>query len=186
MDGTTRATRDPVGRRQAIIEAAAALIIENGINDLTHRKVAARASVPLGSTTHYFASLEDLKAAALAWLGLRTEEGLSEIARDLAAAGDWVGTLARLFHEYLGDPAQVRADTAFYVASMDSPRLHSIATRWSEGLQEILTPYTDPVTARAISAYADGATVQTMLRGSAPDAGELLDVLTRLTRTTDA
>lgn len=186
MDGTTRAARDPVGRRRAIVEAAAALIVDHGVNDLTHRKVAAQASVPLGSTTHYFASLDDLKAAALEWLGQQTDEGLAEIARELAAAPDWVGTLARMFHEYLSDPVRVRADTAFYVASMENPRMRSIATRWSDGLQEILTPYTDPVTARAISTYADGATVQAMLRGGPVDAGELLGVLVRLTRTEDA
>lgn len=142
--------------------------------------------MPLGSTTHYFASLEDLKAAALEWLGRRTDEDLSAIGRDLAASDDWVGTLAGLFHEYLTDPERVRADTAFYVASMDNPRLRSIATRWPEGLQEILAPYTDPLTASAISAYADGVSVHAMLRGSPPDVGDLLAILTRLTQTKDA
>lgn len=185
MDGTTRAARDPVGRKRAIVAAAAALILDHGVNDLTHRKVAARASVPLGSTTHYFASLDDLKVAALELLGQHTDEGLAEIARDLAGSGDWVRTLAELFHEYLSDPVRVRADTAFYVASTENPQLHSLATRWSDGIVAVLAPYTDPLSARAVSTYADGATVQAMLRGGPPDPGEVLAVLTRLITTKD-
>ena len=53
--------RDPEGRRRAIIEAAAELIVEGGAASLTHRAFAARAGVSLGSTTQYFGSLDELR-----------------------------------------------------------------------------------------------------------------------------
>ena len=60
MSDGTRRRRDPEARRREIVTAAAELIVEIGVDALTHRKVAARAGVPLGSTTQYFATLDDL------------------------------------------------------------------------------------------------------------------------------
>lgn len=51
-------------RRDAIVRAAADLILEHGPNGLTHRTVAARADVPLAATTYYFSGLDELVDAA--------------------------------------------------------------------------------------------------------------------------
>ena len=63
---TTPLRRQPRGaaRRDAIVEAAAALVVEAGPSTLTHRTIAQRADVPLAATTYYFASLDDLVGAA--------------------------------------------------------------------------------------------------------------------------
>ncbi len=47
-------------RRGEILEAALRLIVESGVDAVTHRRVAAAAGVPLGSTTYYFDSREHL------------------------------------------------------------------------------------------------------------------------------
>lgn len=52
-------------RRQALVEAAAALLVEGGFDAVRHRAVAERACLPLASTTYYFDSLDDLVAAAV-------------------------------------------------------------------------------------------------------------------------
>ena len=67
-EAAPRRRRDPEERRRTIVEAAATLITEAGSEGLTHRLVAKRAGVPLGSTTQYFATLDDLREAALARL----------------------------------------------------------------------------------------------------------------------
>ena len=59
------ARRDPEARRQQIIKAAVRAIAEVGVGNVTHRQIAALAGVPLGSTTYYFPTLDDLVAAAL-------------------------------------------------------------------------------------------------------------------------
>lgn len=46
----TSRKRDPEARRNAILNAAVDLIVESGTSSLTHRAVAARAGVSLGST----------------------------------------------------------------------------------------------------------------------------------------
>ncbi len=52
-------------RRQALVEAAAALLAEGGFEALRHRAVADRAGLPLASTTYYFDSLDELITAAV-------------------------------------------------------------------------------------------------------------------------
>lgn len=52
-------------RRQALVAAAAALLVEGGFDAVRHRAVAERAGLPLASTTYYFDSLDDLITAAV-------------------------------------------------------------------------------------------------------------------------
>lgn len=49
-----------LGRRQKIIEAAAAIIRESGPGAVSHRSVAKRAGCSLSATTYYFDGLDDL------------------------------------------------------------------------------------------------------------------------------
>src|SRR2546430_16849795 len=52
-------------RRQALVEAAATLLVEGGFDAVRHRAVAERAGLPLASTTYYFESLDELVTAAV-------------------------------------------------------------------------------------------------------------------------
>jgi DNA-binding transcriptional regulator YbjK len=52
-------------RRQALVEAAAELLVERGFDAVRHRAVAERAGLPLSSTTYYFDSLDELVATAV-------------------------------------------------------------------------------------------------------------------------
>lgn len=68
--GGSRTPRQERGQRrqEAIAAAAAELLVESGYGAVTHRSVAHRCGVPLGSTTYYFGSLDDLRAAAVGLL----------------------------------------------------------------------------------------------------------------------
>ena len=52
--------RPPEDRRAVILDATLRLIATDGVDAVTHRRVAAAADVPLGSTTYYFESREQL------------------------------------------------------------------------------------------------------------------------------
>lgn len=62
---STAATPKGERRRQALVEAAADIILEYGIDAVRHRAVATRAGLPLASTTYYFDSLDDLVTCAV-------------------------------------------------------------------------------------------------------------------------
>ena len=52
-------------RREALLRAALEVLAEGGMKAVTHRAVAARARVPLASTTYYFESIEQIVEEAL-------------------------------------------------------------------------------------------------------------------------
>lgn len=58
QSGSTRASAQQ--RRLAILEAALRIMAREGLRAVSHRAVAAEASVPLAATTYYFSDLEDL------------------------------------------------------------------------------------------------------------------------------
>ena len=64
--GTDPATRKGAARREAIVSAAAGLLVSGGPDAVSHRAVARAAGVPLAATTYYFAGLDELLAAAVA------------------------------------------------------------------------------------------------------------------------
>ena len=67
----SRVTPRGEDRRQAIIDAAAAIIRESGPSGVSHRSVAKRAGCSLSATTYYFDGLEDLlHQAGLVNIGL--------------------------------------------------------------------------------------------------------------------
>jgi len=54
-----------LARRKAVLRAALEVIAERGIGRTTHRAIAARAGVPLSTTSYFFSSLDELIVAAL-------------------------------------------------------------------------------------------------------------------------
>ncbi len=82
MGDGSRRRRDPEARRREIVTAAAELIVEVGAEAVTHRKVAARAGVPLGATTQYFDTLDDLRSAAFRALADEVDARLDGVRTD--------------------------------------------------------------------------------------------------------
>ena len=175
---TQKSPRDPEARRGAIVQAAADLLVESG--DLTHRLVAARAQIPLGSTTYYFASLAELRAAALEHLANELVTELAQMQQELAAADGDPAVLAGLLHDYLSDADQVRADAALYSNAAHDPALRRLALRWFDGFVEMVSQWTDPVTARNIAVFVDGASLHALLTGTPLDRSALTSALTAL------
>jgi DNA-binding transcriptional regulator YbjK len=95
-----RPVEAPLPRRESILDAALGLIAERGVEQLTHRSVAAAAGVPLGSTTYYFASRDELVREAFRRyvarvLGLLTEILAESRPTDAAGLVDFLVEVAR-------------------------------------------------------------------------------------------
>lgn len=175
--------RDPAGRRAAILEAATELICEKGAASLTHRAVAARAHVAVGSTTQYFDSIDDLRDEALQVLADETEEDLAEIADLLEGTGDLpeiIMQCARIMQDFLGDTRQVRANLAMISTAMTDPSLRRLALQWSDELTDLLAEKVGRARASAAVAYIDGLTVHAALHDAPEDAESIAAVLTAL------
>ncbi|MGV2984865.1 TetR/AcrR family transcriptional regulator [Microbacterium sp. AGC85] len=156
MAETVRRRRDPETRRLAIVTAAAELITEVGVDAITHRMVASRADVPLGATTQYFATLDDLRDAALQLLAAHVAERMADIRAIISERGATPALLAELIHAALSDAAAVQADRAVVTAAVHDPRLRELARHWTDELVGILAPVHGPDSARAAAVFIDG------------------------------
>lgn len=88
--------RDPEARRAALAAATMEVIAEAGVGRTTHRAVAAKAGLPLGATTYYFPTLDDLIAAGLRHAVDHLQTDLDEWAERLRSAADPAAALAGL------------------------------------------------------------------------------------------
>lgn len=165
--------RDPQARKMAIVSAAAEVLTEGGQKALTHRAVARRAGVSLGSTTHYFDNLEDLRQAALGKLATDLESYLDSVENVVDASDRGFDAAIELMHEYLCDREQVRATVALFNAAVTDADLQWVALTWSQGLEKTLSKYVEAHVARALVVYLDGAAIHAAIRGHICSIDEL-------------
>lgn len=158
---------DPEGRRRQIVRAAAELITEVGLAKLTHRLVAHRAGVSLGSTTRYFANLDELRKAALTEMSELLEQDLATTRALLESEGCTPESLTKDISEFLTQRELVRISIELIVAANADPTLRPLANLWAEGIVKILTPDLGPVVARGIVMIMDGATIHASINEQA-------------------
>lgn len=172
--------RDPERRRREIIAAAAAIVVESGPDALTQRKVAARAGVPLGSTTQYFATLDDLRSAALRSLIEEAEVWLDELEETFVREGASPAAYAAALHNYLSDPKLVGGDFAVTCAAPMHPDLRQLSTHWAADFAATLERYITPESACAVAMFTDGAIMSTVLAEQPADPDLLERAITAL------
>ena len=172
--------RDPEGRRRAILTAATELIVERGAAALTHRAVAKRAGIPLGSTTQYFSSIDELRESALQQLADEIDEALAQIEPLVSTLISNPGPVVDEMLAYLEDPRAVHADTALMTIGTTDPRMRDLALRWAERLVDMLAAQIGAERARAIAIFLDGATLHACLTGTPLDRESLLSVISAL------
>lgn len=180
MGESTRRRRDPEARRREIVTAAAELIVEVGADGVTHRMVAARAGVPLGATTQYFDTLDDLRSAALRALADEVDARLDGVRIALAQRGVSPAVIADLITEGLEDARAVKADRAVVTAAIHDPRLRKLARHLSEQLVSFLEPAYGYDRATAAMIFIDGVMWSTQIRETTLDRAFIETVLTQL------
>lgn len=160
-----RARRDPKGRKRAIVEAAAGLIAREGTRKITHRRVAQTAGVPLGSTTQYFESIDDLRHAALAELGRQIEITYREMAETIMGRGGTPEAFADTYSAYLADTVRVESDSAFYAAAINDRTMRELARHAIRLSIECALPRLGETQATLLNALLDGFMVDACLTG---------------------
>ena len=177
MTEGTRRRRDPEARRREIVTAAAELIVEIGVDAVTHRKVAARAGVPLGATTQYFATLDDLRDAALGALVAEVEERIEITREAVVADGVTPAGLAHLIHQGLEDARAVQADRAVVTAAVHDPRVRELARHWSDEVVGFIAPVHGTDRARAAAVFIDGVLWHAQIHDEPLGEGLIRDAL---------
>ena len=164
-------------RRRALLDATVRLVGAVGIDGLTQRAVAAEAGVPPSAVLYYYASVDELVAAALRdcndhhlanlAAATRAEHPLEALAVFLAGCAD-------------RDKVRTAAETELWLLAARRPELRGELARWEHGLSDLaaaLAP--DEVTARALALVVDGIYVA-VATDAAPSREEIAAVLARV------
>src|SRR5690349_16825303 len=131
-------------RRAALVEAAAALLVEGGFDAVRHRAVAERAGLPLASTTYYFESLDELVTAAVEHHGRGELERVKRCLDELATRERDPDTLVELVLELLlGPPSDRDAESVLgryerLVATGRRPYLRPLSRSLGAELRDLL------------------------------------------------
>lgn len=173
MAGTTTRAEQT---RATIIDAAVALALESGLAALTHRTIAARAGVSVGSTTKYFASIDDLRRAALDDCAQKINADVDSLAAALRTSHDHAATVTAYMSDYLTNPHLVAVEMSLIAAAAGNPGtdMVALASAWNDAFIARVGPLIGTHAAEAISMYMDGATIYAALHRTprAPDHTE--------------
>jgi len=132
------ATKTAEDRKERILDAALRVIGRSGREAVTHRAVAEEAGVPLGSTTYYFDSRDDLLGQALEHVAHKEIERHVELGRELRNAtsprrlADLL--LDQLIFEIEDRDAYV-AEYEIWLEASRRPELRETATAWCDAVQ---------------------------------------------------
>jgi DNA-binding transcriptional regulator YbjK len=173
-------SRSEVSRRDLLIDTALEVIAEHGVAGTTHRRVAAAAGVPLGSTTYYFADLGDLLRAAFARLADQISERFEARLLSARTAEEAVDAIADFVVHDFGDPREAALSYEFYAYAIRHPEVRSMVEAWFTRSQTALQRFFDPVTARLVDTMIEGLGTYRGLTSGASDAAEIRRALTLL------
>lgn len=175
--------RNPQARQRAMIAAAIEIMVEGGPAALTHRAVAARAQVAVGTTTRYFESIDALRAAALAAMTEEINRTLDDIADGLRENPGDVDHLVDAISDFLADEWQVKASAALWAAAISHQPLRELALHWTHRFTDILAAHFGPHSATALQFFLDGAMMFTQLTGAPPPRTQLAAAVAGLAAT---
>ena len=135
MNSQASASKASPDRRTEILDAALQLIAEDGVDSVTHRRVAAAAGVPLGSTTYYFDSRDHLLRDAFRRYIERISETLFELSarvRQRPSLGRLVDFIIELTEREFLDEALLIAEFELTLFAARDPDLARELHAWQD------------------------------------------------------
>lgn len=169
-------------RRERIIAAALDLIAEEGVAGVSHRKVATRAGVPLGSMTYHFDGMDHLLREAF---GRFTDHIVAVFDTHLAGAGDRDAARAAvtdLVH-VLSEGAQrdLVLTQELYTLAARRPAYRQLTQEWMRRSRVHLERHFDPDTARQLDALIEGLALHRALSPEPHDRALTAEAVARVT-----
>ena len=172
VSGTRREVPNDPGRKERILDAALDVVAEAGVHGTTHRRIAARAEVPLGSLTYYFESLADLLGQAFA----RLSDTMSVLYRERLASATTPAAAEAAVVELICGPAYASDREMTLVFEMYAFANHDAAvaatTRtWMLRSRESLALHFSPRVCQALDVLVEGWPMHRAFGGEPLDRG---------------
>ncbi|MCA1219743.1 TetR/AcrR family transcriptional regulator [Streptomyces sp. 8L] len=158
-----RARRHDPERRTRVLDAALDVLVADGVAGLTHRKVASRADVPLGSVTYHFASLAELRGEAFRWYVEARSGEFEALFAAVRTPEDLVDVLVELVQ---GGPSRRRSAVLgfeLHLAALRDPALRVLTQEWTRASRAVLARFTGAETAARLDALLEGMILHALL-----------------------
>lgn len=158
-----RVRRHDPERRTRILDAALDVLVTDGAAGMTHRKVAARADVPLGSVTYHFASLAELRNQGFAWYVEQRTAEFAGLFTEVETREDLVEVLVELVQ---GGPSRRRSAVLgfeLHLAALRDPALRALTQKWTRDSRAVLARFSGPETAGRLDALLEGLIMHALL-----------------------
>ncbi|MFG2029452.1 TetR/AcrR family transcriptional regulator [Streptomyces sp. NPDC048825] len=169
-------------RRERILAATLDLITEAGVAGVSHRKIATRAQVPLGSMTYHFTGIDDLLRQAFTRFADHivavfeqhlSRAGSPEQARE--AVTDLIHTLSE------GPRRDLVLAHELYTLAARRPEYRQLTQEWMNRSRHLLEQHFDADTARQLDALIEGLTLHRALARSPHDRALTRRAVARIT-----
>lgn len=178
----TRPRRYDPERRDRIIDAALDVIAEQGVAGATHRRIAERADVPLGSMTYHFEGMDDLLAEAFTRMSQQIANRFKELlglANNIEEAREAVVEL--ICGGHWATRRNMILSFELYAYTARNPQLRSVMTDWMASSRSVLGKHFPEHTTRALDALIEGATIHNTASEDLIPRDEVRDIIRRLT-----
>ncbi|MGA5115868.1 TetR/AcrR family transcriptional regulator [Streptomyces pseudogriseolus] len=157
-------------RRERILAAALDLIAEEGVAGVSHRKIAARAGVPLGSMTYHFTGIDELLLEAFTGYADHVVAVFEQHLAGTTTPEEAREAVTDLVHTLSGGPRRdlILVQELYTLAARREP-YRALCARWMRRSRALLETHFPPDTARHLDALIEGLTLHRALDDDPPD-----------------
>lgn len=156
--------RNDPDRRDRIIDAALSVIAEGGVAGTSHRRVADRAGVPLGSMTYHFTSMDELLREAFTRFAERVSERFTARLSAVASRDELATAIVDLVHKDLvAGPDDLVLTLELYTLAARKPAFRQITHDWMRRSRAVLEQHVDARTSHTLDALIEGLFIHVSL-----------------------
>lgn len=169
-------------RRERILAAALDLIAEEGVAGVSHRKIAARAKVPLGSMTYHFTGIDDLLLQAFTGYADHVVTLFEQHLSGATTPDQAREAVTDLIHTLSEGPRRdlILTQELYTLAARHEP-YRALCARWMRRSRTLLEGHFDAATARRLDALIEGLTLHRALDDTPPGRAPTREAVARIT-----
>ncbi|MFJ4466739.1 TetR/AcrR family transcriptional regulator [Streptomyces sp. NPDC089424] len=171
-------------RRARIVAATLDLVAEEGVAGVSHRKIAVRAGVPLGSMTYHFSGIEEVLREAFGQFAghiVAVFDAHLAAAADREEAREAVTDLVHTLSEGSGRDLVLAQE--LYTLAARRPAYRELTHEWMRRSRHHLERHFDPDTARQLDALIEGLVLHRALAREPHDRALTREAVRRITTT---
>jgi DNA-binding transcriptional regulator YbjK len=169
-------------RRERIIDATLEVIADVGVAGASHRRIAARADVPLGSMTYHFTDRDELLRLSFERFAVAAAVRFEQRLAGAASADEAREAIIELVHEdLLGSQRELVITAELYTLAAREPGFRTLTRDWMARSRRVFRRFFDEPTTHLLDAVIEGLYIHAALDTEPPDRARTAEAVRRIT-----